>query len=106
MAGRTLLAPQGFNSTRINANGTFTIFTLVANNPSGPVGLFGGIQVNAQGTTWTLTIYDGSVAQNVIIGVLAPTAPMPLGGNPFALVNGLTVVAAGTTPGDVTVAWL
>ena len=107
MTGRTLLAPQGFNYTRINANGTFSIFTLTSQNPSGPLGLYGGVMINAPGTGWTLTVYDGSVGQNIVVAVVSPGAsfappPPPF---PLNLVNGLTVVAAGTA-GDATIAWL
>ena len=106
ISGRTQSAPAGFNYTHIAANGTFTIFALVSGNPSGPLGLFAGISINNPGTTWVLTVYDGSAAQNVVIAIFSPTVTLPPWPNPVGLSNGLTVVASGATPGDATVAWL
>jgi hypothetical protein len=104
MAGRTQLAPQGFNWTHIASSATFTILSALTGS-TGPLGLFGGILINAAGTSWVVTVYDGSVAQNVVVATFtAALGQLPLN-FPLQLNNGLTVVTSGTA-GDLTVAWL
>lgn len=98
----------GANYTHLNANTATAIIT----GPIGPnatpacAGLLFGLEINTPGTSWVITLYDGTVAQNIVIAVIASAAAQdfrPM--TPIQLKNGLTFSAAGTA-GDCTVIWL
>src|ERR1700747_2358006 len=105
-------ALQGYSYTHIGANGTFTIITALAQanqtpaNPAGCQGLYAGVALNSPGSSWTLTVYDGTAAQNIVIAIITSSSATPVSNFPLQLKNGLTVVASGTTPGSATVAWI
>ncbi len=68
-------------------------------------GVLSGIVVNNPGSTWTATIYDNTAGSGTVIGVLAPTLAQGIeyGTNGVNFTTGLTIVTAGTTPGDLTI---
>lgn len=90
------MAQSTFGYANITANGTTTL-------KSG-AGTLHRVTINGPGATWTLTLFDSVTGAGTKIGTITVAA-----GQPFVydvnFVNGLTVVAAGTTPGDVTVAF-
>lgn len=78
------------------ANGTFTV-------TSGP-GVLDKIVVNTAGVTDTITVYDNIAGSGNVIAVINDT----LAGDfvyDIAFTIGLTLVIAGTTPPDITVAY-
>jgi hypothetical protein len=75
--------------------------TLLVNQ--GPTYL-GAIIINAPGTNWVLTVYDGIDATGTVIGTISPSAS---GGNfvyDCALANGLYIASSGTA-GSATVVY-
>lgn len=62
------------------------------------------ITVNDPGSAWSITVYDNTSASGTVIAVLAPSSPMPFTYD-VAFGTGLTLKTAGTTPGDLTVAY-
>ena len=71
--------------------------------PASPSAVLHAITVNT-GAAGTVTVYDGTVAQNKVVAVITPTA---VAGPSFlydvALVNGLTIVISAAI--DITVAY-
>lgn len=79
----------------VNANAT----TVVKFGP----GVLHRITVNNAGSAWTVTVYDStSGSGNVIAGIAATVQTFHYD---TAFANGLTIVTAGTTPGDLTVTY-
>jgi len=103
---------QGYKYAHINANGTTNIITSLSTpsgapaNPVGSLGLFAGVALNSPGTSWTITVYDGPNGTGNIIAVVSSTNATPPSNFPLQLTTGLSVVAAGSTPGSATVAYL
>lgn len=85
--------------------------TNIKTNATTPVKSGGGtllsVVVNNPGSGWTLTIYDSLTGTGTLIGTTTALSALT-----SALIYnittsiGLTIVSAGTTPGDVTVVWL
>lgn len=88
------MAVSEYTYADITANGTFTLKT--------GQGALHDIVVNAPGSAWTLAVYDSTGGATSPIAHVTVTATAPLLFD-VEFVNGLTIVAAGTTPGDATV---
>jgi len=86
-----------FNSARINSNAT----TVVKNS----TGILHLITVNKAGTAWTITVYDNTQGSGEIIALIDGTSVGSFAYNTY-FETGLTIVTSGTTPGDITVAYL
>ncbi len=92
------VASDMYTYTHINANGTTTAKT--------GAGALGAITINNPGSSWTLTVYDNTTGSGTQIAVITPVAGLIIGLPYNVRFNtGLTIVAAGTTAGDVTIAW-
>lgn len=86
-----------YTYTHIAANGTFNI--------KSSAGALHTATINNPGASWTLTVYDNTSATAPIVAVITPVAGLIITLEyDVHLNNGLTIVAAGTTPGDVTIA--
>lgn len=99
-------ALQGYNYAHINANGTFNLVGAIAKAGAGLLGLFAGIVINTPGSVWTLTVYDGPNGTGNVVGLITPSQYAPPSNLPLQMLLGLSVVAAGTTAGSATVAYL
>jgi len=86
-----------FNSARINSNAT----TVVKSSP----GILHLITVNKAGSAWTITVYDNTQGSGEIIAQIDGTSVGSFAYNVY-FETGLTIVTSGTTPGDITVAYL
>ena len=86
-----------FDSARINSNAT----TVVKNS----AGILHLITVNKAGTAWTITVYDNIEGSGEVIAQIDGTSIGSFAFNVF-FETGLTIVTSGTTPGDITVAYL
>jgi len=86
-----------FDSARINSNAT----TVVKSSP----GILHLITVNKAGSAWTITIYDNTQGSGEIIAQIDGTSIGSFAFNVY-FETGLTIVTSGTTPGDITVAYL
>lgn len=80
----------------ITTNATTTVKT--------GAGQLAAIVVNTAGSAWTATIYDNTLGSGTKIATLSANAQVAL---PYGVRfgTGLTIVTAGTTPGDITVVW-
>jgi hypothetical protein len=102
---------SGFKYLHIAANGTFNLITSLgaggsnAALPQGSLGLLGGVAVNNPGASWTVTIYDGPGGTGNIVAAITPAQTDVLLDFPLQMLSGLSAVAAGTTPGDMTIAY-
>jgi hypothetical protein len=87
--------------TKITTNATTVI-------KSG-AGILRSLFVSAPGTSWTFQIVDNTVGSGTaIVGATAVTVPAAGTTIDFKDVlfnTGLTVVTAGTTPGEITITW-
>lgn len=64
------------------------------------------VTINTKGALAnTVTLYDGTVAQGVILAIIDTTVSIGTLLYDVTLMNGLTVVMATGTAADVTVAW-
>ena len=89
-----VLSTPSLAYNHINSNATTAI--------KAGAGFLSSIVVNNPGATWTATIYDNTAGSGTVIGVLSPTAVQSLQYG-AAFTAGLTIVTAGTTPGDLTI---
>src|SRR5579859_7109995 len=87
-----------FNYTNITSNATNNAIVGRAG------GVFHGIMVNTAGSAWTATIWDSITAAGTKIGTASLNTQVLLTFDAL-LTTGLTIVTAGTTPGDITVLW-
>ena len=84
--------------THVGANGT----TSFATQPT----YLSHVTINTRGANGnTVTIYDGTAAQNVVLAVIDTTVSLGTLLYDVNLTNGLTVVMANGNAADVTVAW-
>jgi hypothetical protein len=88
-----------FNSHPAYQYAHITTNTTTNIRPAGP-GFLRTIVINNPGTTWTVTVNDGAN----VVAVITPTAATTLIFDAY-LLSGLSIVTAGTTPGDITVTW-
>lgn len=86
------------NKTNIKTNAT----TVVKASP----GTLFSIVINNPGSGWTVQIFDNTSATGTLIGTATSLSALsgPLNYN-LTTTTGLTIVTAGTTPGDITVVW-
>lgn len=84
-----------FSYTHVATNTTTNIKT--------GAGILNTIAVNNPGGTWTITVNDGGNT----IAVIAPSASASSNTLVYecSFNTGLSIVTAGTTPGDITVTW-
>jgi hypothetical protein len=82
-----------YSYTHITTNTTTSIKT--------GAGILNSVVINNPGATWTVTINDGGNT----IGVISPTSSMNTLIYETSFNSGLSIVTAGTTPGDITVTW-
>lgn len=88
---------QRFNWTNIASNTTTPILT--------KPGVLHTVTVNTSGSAWVITVYDGPVLAANKIATITPGATEETFTYDVILNNGLTIVTAGTTAGDLTVAY-
>lgn len=88
-----------YNYTHLAANGTTTI--------KSTAGVLSSLVVNTRGASGnTITLYDNTSASGAVIAVIDTTGFTFTGLYDVQFNTGLTVVIAGGTAGDVTIAWL
>jgi hypothetical protein len=87
--------------TKITSNGTTAI--------KAGAGILRSLFVSAAGSAWTFQIFDNTAGSGTaIVGATAVTVPAAGTAIDFKDVlfnTGLTVVTAGTTPGEITITW-
>lgn len=79
-----------------------SVTTVLNSRPIG--GVLRQIVINAPGTGWTITVFDNTAASGATIAVITPTAPATLEYD-LQYTQGLTILTAGATPGDITVVY-
>jgi hypothetical protein len=89
---------QGFKYTNITTNTTTTV-------KSG-AGVLHSVSVNTKGATETAQMYDNTAGSGTKIGLIDVTLTQDTLIYDLQFQTGLTIVTAGTTPADITVAWL
>lgn len=98
-----LLIEGAWNYTHINTSATFTPIVAVGAGVD-PEGIFGGVEVNAPGTTWTISVYDGAVSGANLICAISAAAGVSYRRSTRLKNGSLNVVTAGTA-GDCTILW-
>lgn len=104
MSGQQM-ALTGYKYLHVASNGTFNIISSLPQT-NGLLGLFAGVALNSPGASWTVTVYDGPNGTGNVIAVVSSSNATPPSNFPLQLLAGLSVVAAGTTPGSATIAYL
>lgn len=91
------LANESFLYNNIKTNTTTVVKT--------GAGLLHWVTINNAGTAETITIYDNTAASGTLISTHTAPAQGAIYEYDIAFTNGLTIVTAGTTPGDYTISY-
>ena len=96
-----LAAASGFQYTKITTNVCTTVKATTAQ--------LHAILVSGAGSSWTIQVFDNASACSgtAIFGATAVTVPTAGTSIPFEIQanNGISILTAGTTPGELTVSW-